>query len=86
MTPDSGNNRVTNAIIATKLDNLIDRVDGYCEQAAHLHATHDQRIRELERTQAAQGEQIKGLSGRVNAWNVTNSAGAVLAGIIGWFK
>jgi len=54
---------------------------------------HEIRIRGVEKEQSHQSERLKGqsdrlgsLSDRVNAWGVTNSVGALVAGIVGWFK
>ena len=76
----TSNGRVTNAILATKLDAVHEDVKGICTR---LDA-HDERIRTLEQEQAKQGERISTFARVQAGFSVLSSAiGAGIAWALG---
>jgi len=73
---DSGAQRVTLAVLATKLDYLIEKVSGMCQR----FDSHETRIDKLEKSSIALGGRMDQI-GRGLAW-VGGILAAVIAGVI----
>ena len=84
--PDTSNGRVTLAVVAQKVDEVLrrmDRIDHACER-------YDTRIGALETGQAERRTQvgdirndIDALEKKAESWNLLNSVGVAIAGVLG---
>jgi hypothetical protein len=90
----NGDQRVTNALIAHKIDTLTELLKEHISRDERVWETHGQRLSALEIGQTKREEQITTLRGEVeklrtksDSWNWINSILAIIAGImarIGW--
>lgn len=79
--PDSDSGRVTMAIVAQKLDALIQRFDEFRAEQKDCYRDHEVRLRELEDTTRRQGERLNIMAGLHTALTVCLSAVASWLGI-----
>ncbi len=92
----NGDQRVTNALIAHKIDALTELVKEHISRDERVWQEHDGRLRSLEAGQTERKIRIDNLEGEVNrlraksdTWNFANSVATAIAGIlayIGWGK
>ena len=74
-TPESGNGRVSNAIILTKLEFIAKDIDDLKTDIKGLPT----RVKNLE-------EDVKDLENKSNGWSVLNSIGVFVAGLIAFLR
>lgn len=86
---EDSNGRVTMAILNTKLDNVISRLDEFKTN----HIDHEKRLSRLEQTSERRSEEIENLEDDVKNLKTRGFLGdgiaavlAVIAGLIGWLK
>lgn len=77
MATDDNNGRVTLAVLANKIEMLIEQVEKLNDLASKV-AVLDAKI-------TRDGEDLCRLEGRINNWSVMNSLGVVAASILGIF-
>ena len=78
----NGNQRVTNAIIKRDIEHLTSQVNRFTDEVRKCNEDQEQRIRTLEGNQRSILAIIDNLEKRVNTWNITNSIGVVVAGVL----
>jgi len=81
-TDEANNQRVTNALIKRDLDHLTELVRDYRDEVRTCNEDHEKRIRTLEGNQRSILTLIENLDNRVKTWNLTNSVGVVIAGVL----
>jgi len=88
--PTNGEGRVTLAIIRRDIDGINSRLDGLIREIREDRKSTEERLRSLENCGTRREERIdtlrdevKSLRAKSDAWNLTNTAGAVIAGILG---
>jgi len=81
-TDEANNQRVTNALIKRDLDHLTEMGRDFRDEIRTCNDDHDGRIRALEGNQRSILTLIENLDSRVKTWNITNSVGVVIAGVL----
>jgi len=81
---DDNNGKVTLAVLANKIDNLTKQVGDLATSVGAVHINQI-AIGKLETKLEAQQDEVDNLGNRVNGWSALNSAGIILAAIIGTF-
>jgi hypothetical protein len=76
------NARVTNAILATKMDHVEKKLDRLSENLEDHCAVIDQRLIKDERDLTKLQTNMENLESRVRTWDITNSVLAVVAGLL----
>jgi len=80
--PDTGNQRVTNALIKKDIDHLTEIMRDTRDEIRICNKDYEERIRALEGNQRSILTLIENLDSRVKTWNITNSVGVVIAGVL----
>lgn len=93
MDDDHGNGRVTLAVVKKEIEHLTSGVKELTDEVRKTNQAYDGRLRDLETSCAATDVCIKDIRADVTAlekksdfWNLVNSLGATIAGIIGVAK
>jgi len=88
--PSDTNGRVTLAVIRRDLDEVKAAIDNLTHEIREDRKCNEDRLRALEMSGMTRQERIdtlreevKSLRAKSDAWNLTNTAGAVIAGILG---
>ena len=82
---EQNNQRVTNAILRRDLEHLTGMVRDWRDEVRNCNIDQEARIRSLEGNQRSIVTSIEDLNVRVKAWNITNSAGVIIAGVLAAF-
>ncbi len=76
---DNGNKRVANYVLATKLDALTEKIDGFCQRAEDGHNDHEERLRTVE-------HDVTTIKERQGIFVAAQSTLTLIASVIaGWF-
>lgn len=79
---DNGNGRVTMAVISTKLDAVISRLDQMNDLPARVAVIEKEQCISAEEIDKLRGEHDR-LKTEQRAWGAVNTLAAVVAGILG---
>jgi len=79
---NGSNQRVTNALLKKDIDHLTELVRDFRDEIRSCNDDHESRIRTLEGNQRSILTLIENLDNRVKTWNITNSVGVVIAGVL----
>ena len=92
MEAETGNGRVTLAVLGNKVDNLAELLQGYIVEQRKINSAYDDRIRCLEQGQEQRKTQIAhleddvvDLNKKVGTWNGVNSIAVAVTAILAYF-